>query len=92
MRDLEPNLVVSSLSRRVVWENYPLRVEIYRLEQDPTWTLEVVNATGTSIVWDDPFPSDRDADAAFRDTLGRDGISAFLDDDSKVIPFPRQRH
>ena len=42
-------------------------------------TLEVVNERGTSIVWDDPFASDRDADAAFRDTLAREGIEAFLD-------------
>lgn len=45
------------------------------------WTLEVVKERGTSTVWDDPFDTDRDADAAFRDTLAREGIEAFLDAD-----------
>jgi uncharacterized protein len=91
MNEPEPNLVVSSLSRRVTWEGHALRIEIYRLEDDSGWTLEVVNEAGTSIVWDDPFPSDRDADSAFRDTLAREGLAGFLDD-GNVIPFPGRRH
>jgi hypothetical protein len=63
-----------------------LRVEIYRLDDRPEWVLEVVNEEGMSIVWDDPFNSDQEADAAFRNTLASEGISAFLDD-SNVVPF-----
>jgi hypothetical protein len=38
-----------------------------------------VNASGTSIVWDDPFHTDKQADAAFRHALAEEGIQAFLD-------------
>jgi uncharacterized protein len=79
MTDPEPVLITSRLSRTVTWEGRRLQVEIYRLATDATWTLEVVNDDGTSIVWDDPFASDRDADEAFRDTLAREGVAAFFD-------------
>jgi hypothetical protein len=55
-----------------------LDVQIYRLATERGWSLEVVNEAGTSIVWDDFFATDRDADAAFRDALAREGIDAFL--------------
>jgi len=90
MDEPEPNLINSRQSRRFTWSGHVLRVEIYRLDDRPGWTLEVVNHEGTSIVWDDLFDSDRDADAAFRETLAKEGIAAFLDD-SNIIPFP-QRH
>lgn len=77
----EPELIDSTLSRSMEWDGVRLDIQIYRIATERGWTLEVVNERGTSIVWDDPFASDRDADAAFRDTLARDGIEAFLDSD-----------
>ena len=38
-----------------------VEVQIYRLQAESGWSLEVVNVQGTSVVWDDLFPSDRDA-------------------------------
>lgn len=90
MTEREPDIINSRLSRRFTWEGYVLRIEIYRLDDRPGWTLEVVNEEGTSIVWDDLFGTDRAAYDAFRETLEREGIEAFLDDDDgNVIPFPR---
>jgi hypothetical protein len=63
------------------WDGVRLDIQIYRIATERGWTLEVVNERGTSTVWDDPFDTDRDADAAFRDTLAREGIEAFLDAD-----------
>lgn len=48
-----------------------------RITSEPGWSLEVVNANGTSIVWDDAFATDRDADAAFRKALAEQGVQAF---------------
>ncbi|GBH32509.1 hypothetical protein [Sphingobium xenophagum] len=31
-----------------------------------------------SLIWDNLFPTDRDADAAFRDVLAQEGLEAFL--------------
>ncbi len=88
MQQRDPNLVTSGLGREVTESGVTVNVHIYRLEHEQDWVLEVVNAAGTSIVWDDPFPSDDDAYAAFRQTVAEEGMSTFLDS-GKVIPFRR---
>jgi hypothetical protein len=80
MTEREPNIINSSLSRTVVWNGYRMQLEIYRLDDRPGWTLEVVNEVGTSTVWDDLFDSDSEAEAAFRETLKAEGLAAFRDE------------
>ena len=65
-----------------------MEVNICRLEKDKSWTLEVVNSEGTSIVWDDAFDTDEDAYAEFERTVKEEGMKTFLDSDN-VIPFRR---
>jgi len=84
MNDEEPNLINSRLSRTVVWNGYRMQLEIYRLDDRPGWTLEVVNEVGTSIVWDDLFDSDNAAEATFRETLKTEGLAAFRDEGNVV--------
>jgi hypothetical protein len=92
MSEREPEVINSKLSRRFEWVGYRLSIEIYRLDDRPGWTLEVINEAGTSVVWNDQFATDRDADNAFRETLATEGLAAFLDDDEgNVIPFPSGR-
>ncbi|HEY8005566.1 MAG TPA: hypothetical protein VIE66_01895 [Methylocella sp.] len=86
MAEQIPNLVISSLSGPVTRDDVTVEVDIYRLEHDPTWSLEVVNGAGTSIVWDDRFPSDSDAYQEFLRTVAEEGMQAFLDK-GNVIPF-----
>lgn len=88
MSDRDPNIVKSGLSRKVTQNGITVSVEIYRLEHEPGWSLEVVNASGTSTVWDDLFDTDDAADEAFRTTLDEEGMQAFLDS-ATVIPFRR---
>ena len=52
VQDREPNIVASGLSRTVTIDEVTVEVQIYRLEHDSQWTLEVVNGEGTSTVWD----------------------------------------
>ena len=54
----EPNLIISSASKHFVKEDIPFEVDIYKLEGGDGWSLEVVTADGTSIVWDDLFEDD----------------------------------
>ena len=77
--DPEPELIESPRSTVFTWEGVRLEVHIYRLATERGRTLEVVNENGTSIVWDDLFATDPDADAAFSDTLAREGVDAFLE-------------
>ena len=54
----EPNLIILSASRHIVEKDIPFKVDIYKLEGGDGWSLEVVTADGTSIVWDDLFEDD----------------------------------
>ena len=85
----DPNIVLSCLSGVVQEAGISVRLRIYRLEQDPQWTLEVVNDAGTSTVWNVLFDSDEEAFAAFRLAVEEEGMEAFLDY-SNVIQFPRR--
>ncbi len=91
MDEDEPNIINSHLSRTIVWNGHRLRLEIYRLDDRPGWTLEVVNQVGTSIVWDDLFATDAEAEHTFRETLKTEGLAAFRDE-GNVIPMSRSVH
>ncbi len=88
MTDRDPNLITSSLSREVSRDGVTVRIEIYRLEDRPGWSLEVVNDRGTSTVWDELFETDDAADAAFHEVVATEGMITFLDN-ATVIPFRR---
>lgn len=86
--DRDPNIVRSGLSDRVTKDGVTVEVEIYRLEDDPRWALEVIDPTGASTVWEDDFDSDESALAAFQEVLKAEGMEAFTE--RKVIPFPKR--
>ena len=88
--DRNPNIVSSSLSGDVREDGVTVRLEIYRLEHENQWVLEVINEAGTSTVWDVPFDTDEEAHAAFRLAVEDEGMEAFFDR-SNVIQFPRRR-
>ena len=88
MKERIPNLVRSGLSGIVSKDNVTVEVIIVRLENEPNWSLEVLNNAGTSIVWDDLFDSDEDAYAEFQRTVEEEGMNAFLDN-RNVIPLRR---
>jgi hypothetical protein len=86
MNEDEPNLVTSGKSQHVVVDGYPFSIEIYRLETDKTWTLEIVDIEGTSHVWDEQFKSDKDARNTAIQAIEAEGAIAFMRGDN-VIPF-----
>ena len=83
----KPNLVISSASQRIVVDDVPLKVDIYKLEGGDGWSLEVVTEDGTSIVWDDLFDDDQAAFEEALTTIQKEGPVAFVRGDSNVIPF-----
>jgi uncharacterized protein len=83
-----PNIGTSGFSRHVTKDGITVELCIYRLEEESRWTLEVVNDTGTSIVWDDTFSSDDAANEEFLKTVAEEGMATFLDG-AKIIRFPR---
>lgn len=88
MTDEEPNLVTSGKSCRIVVDGCEFSIDIYRLENDTAWTLEVIDHRNTSHVWDREFSSDAEArDFAVR-TIDAEGPLAFMRG-SNVIPIRR---
>jgi hypothetical protein len=88
MDQREPNLLYSSLSRMVTKDGVTVEVSIVRLENETRWSMDVVDPSGGSTVWDDQFSSDEEAYEEFELTVAKEGIRTFLDG-GKVIPFRR---
>jgi hypothetical protein len=81
-----PDMVMSGQSQDVVVDGYWFSIQIYRLETDKTWTLEVVDQDGTSHVWEEEFKTDREARNIALQTIENDGAATFMRG-SNVIPF-----
>lgn len=75
----EPELIQSPLSQTITRDGHTLQVDIYRLEEETDWLLEVVNDDGTSHVWDDRFATDQAALDAVHEAIDEEGVAAFLD-------------
>ncbi|SUZ33692.1 hypothetical protein ROE7235_03465 [Roseibaca ekhonensis] len=86
--DDEPNIVRSGKSKRIVVDALPFLIEIFRLEGDKTWTLEVVDKDNTSHVWDDQFISDTEARDTAVAAINSEGAVTFMRGDN-VVPFRR---
>lgn len=71
----DPNLVTSGKSQRVVIDGYSFLINIYRLETDTTWSLEVVDHQNDSQVWDNQFETDSEARDAALAALNSEGQS-----------------
>jgi hypothetical protein len=80
-KDLE--IITSRHSGHVTKDGVTVKLCIYRLEYTK-WTLEVVDAEGTSTVWDDEFETDDAAFAEFQKAIGH-GMLEFQPTASKRI-------
>lgn len=74
----DPEIIHSRLSRKVTQDGVSVRILIYRLERDITWTLEVVDESGASTTWDAPFPTEEDALKEAIATIAKEGIRTFV--------------
>ena len=74
----EPNLEVSTLSQEVSSGGRTVSVEIYRLEGETSWALEVVDEYNNSTVWDDTFETESAALSEAKKTILSEGISALV--------------
>ena len=70
-------LTHSPLCRTVTDAGHTIQVEIYR-GPDTGWTLEVVDEFNNSRVWDDQFPTDREALDELLRTVREDGIQSLV--------------
>lgn len=75
----DPKIVYSSRCTNFSKDGQTVEVNIFRIETESTWHLEVINEQNTSTVWDDPFDSDEEAYAEFLSTVEAEGMGAFED-------------
>jgi len=83
----DPNIIYSGLGDHITVDGQTFKVEIYRLENNHDWILEVIDQDGTSIVWDNPFPSDKAALDELQAVIKAEGANAFTG--GNIIPFPK---
>lgn len=79
----DPEILTSRHNGYVTKDNVTVQLCIYRLE-NTKWTLEVVDAEGTSTVWDDEFETDDAAYAEFQKTIAQ-GMLEFQPTASKRV-------
>ncbi len=84
-----PNIITSSLSKTIMIDGTPFQLEIYRLEDVPGWSLEVIDEEGASTVWDETFETDEAAHNCLIETIQKEGIAAFKG--GTVVPFPNKK-
>ncbi len=71
----ELKLEISTLSQDISSGNRTVRVEIYRLEGETTWALEVVDEYNNSTVWDDTFATESAALTEAKKTILADAVN-----------------
>jgi uncharacterized protein len=82
----EPQLVFSTLSKRVTRDGIAVDVQIYRGKDEKEWLLEVVDHLGGSTVWDDRFATDVEALQEAMATIEAEGIGSFAAAESEDKP------
>ena len=81
----DPEIIMTPLCREITDDGTRVQVDIYRVEGEPGWILEVIDEENASTVWDVPFDTDREALDAVLEVIDRDGIRSFMEGDSEVM-------
>lgn len=74
----DPKLEHSDLSQRISSGGKTVDVQIYRMEGEPHWWLEVEDEFNNSTCWDDPFTTASAALTEVKKTILAEGIQALI--------------
>ena len=78
----EQRLINSQLSQEISSGGQAVLVEIYRLEDEKDWALEVVDEFNNSTVWDEAFPTETAALTEVKKAILEDGIYSLIGPES----------
>ena len=76
--DDEPKLELSDLSQEIMSGGRTVSVEIYRLEGNEEWALEIVDEFNNSTVWDDTFPTEFAALTEAKKAILEERVTSFI--------------
>ena len=85
--DQDPDIIRSPLSRSFTSGGITVDVQIYRLETSEGWTLELVDRSGNSTVWDELFLTDGEAFDEFLLGVQELGLAGLLEPDEEDPPL-----
>ena len=74
----EPKLIISELSQEISSGGRTVKAEIYRLESQNEWTLEIEDEFNNSTVWDDTFATEPDALIEAKKSILAEGVKNFI--------------
>ena len=77
MTETEQAPHLSPLAQSVTRDGKTVQIDIYE-DGEGGWILEVIDEHGNSTVWDDSFPSDREALDEALNTIDEDGIDSLI--------------
>lgn len=79
-KDNEPIIIPSTLSRRIEGDGTYIEVEIYRIEGEEGWILEVVDEEDAATIYEDRFDSDQAALQEVLDAIAEHGVRVYLEE------------
>ena len=74
----EPKLIISALSQEVTSGNRTVKAEIYRLETQEEWTLEIEDEYNNSTVWEETFKTESAALLEAKKSILAEGVKNFI--------------
>ena len=74
----EPELELSKHSQKILSGGRTVSIEIYRLEGEAQWALEVVDEFNNSTVWDDTFETESAALTEAKKAILEERVTTFI--------------
>lgn len=74
----EPKLETSQLSQEISSGGRTVSVQIYRLEGEENWALEIEDEYNNSTVWDDTFETESAALTEAKKTILAEGVNSLV--------------
>ena len=81
----DPKIIQSELTRTIEAEGTSVGVLIYRYEGEADWTLEILDESGNTTIWDDRFATEEDALAEAIAAITMEGIQSFVHEDNEEV-------
>ena len=70
----------SNISEEIEKDGLKVTIEVYKAEEEGGWILEIVDEGWNSTLWDDLFPSAKEALDEGIKAIDEDGIQSFIAD------------